>query len=221
MHVGLSRPIGASMRLRIGKGSNGRTGLPLCGNATSLKHARRRNRAELRGLWSMAIVAACRQRASAGLGGVPKALGAPCGCCLRGARRCLLFSAEVFVVSAFFVPRWRCCFAGWLSVPGRSFSSCAGVVCPLRAFCAGRASLVPGSERALSSASVFAFPAEVAARRRVCRRWLLAVGWPLGAGLVLSPSFAVPFPSVLSAAWRAGFPWSRFWSRLVALRRLR
>lgn len=133
------------------------------------------------------------------------------------------FLRRCSAVSAFFVPRWRCCFAAWLSVPGRRFSFCAGAACPFRVFCSGRASLVPGSSCSLSSAAVWAFPAVVASRRDVCLRWLWRAGLPRGVGGLgwVSPAWALPFPSVLSAASRAGFPFARFWRWLLALRRLR
>ena len=105
---------------------------------------------------------------------------------------------------AFWCPRWRCVFAVWLRLPGEpAGAECAGGRCPLSPFCRRRGSLVPGAP--VSSWSVFPFPAEVASRRAVARAWLLRAGWPgPGSGWVLSSAFALPFPSVLSAAARAG-----------------
>ena len=146
-------------------------------------------------------------------GGLRRGVLCLCRCLCLG--RC---SAVCAVFASAFRPRWRCVFAVWLRLPGEPARSCAGGWCPLSpavsGCCSGGpASLVPGSAGALRSASVFAFPAAVAARRSVARRWLLACGWPgPGSGWFLSPAFALPFPSVLSAGWRAGLL-SSLWLR--------
>lgn len=147
--------------------------------------------------------------------------GVPC----RGCRGlcCVSFCLGVFPVCALasgslWRARWRCCFAVWLRSPGGACVSCAGSFCPLSAWCAGRPSLVPGSS--LWCSSPFRVPALVAARRRVCVRWLRACGLP--SSVLVSPCFALPFPSVLSAAWRSGaLPVLWFRCRLAGLRRAR
>lgn len=121
-------------------------------------------------------------------------------------------------VSSFVVrPCWRCCFAVWLREPGGGFVSCAGAACPLCAVCSGRASLVPGVPPSCGSAAVLRVEVSPwGARRRVCVRWLRALGLPSALGLV-SSSFALPFPSVLAAGARSG-ALSVLWSRCLAAR---
>lgn len=110
----------------------------------------------------------------------------------------------VFVVAGFSFG-WRCVFAAWLWLPGRPRVSCAGSACPLASVCSGRASLVPGCGSAFaSSAAVVRFRSSPAGAR-----WLVALSWLRRAGFVGSlglvcPAWALPFPSVLSAGWRAG-----------------
>ena len=144
--------------------------------------------------------------------------GCPGGRCVVRGSCCVSLCLGVLVVGFAFSPSWRCCFAGWLWVPGSPRVSCVSS-CPLGAVCSGRDSLVPGSRGALFSAAVFSFPSEVAARRRVALRWLRACGKPAVLGAVAC-SWAVPFPSVLAAGLRSG-ALSLLWARCLRARAFR
>lgn len=116
-----------------------------------------------------------------------------------------------------FSASWRCCFAVWLRLPGEAVADCSAS-CPLRPFCAGgRSSLVPGFSASAGCWVPSRFPL-VAERRRVASRWLARAGWSPAFGLLLGDSLALPFPSVLSAAWRGGVSFSSLWSRCLAVR---
>ncbi len=165
---------------------------------------------------------ACRQRAASG----PMRLRRRHGCPVR---RCLSSSAGLVVVvlcvwrcsavcaRSRFSASWRCCFAVWLRLPGEAVADCSPS-CPLRPFCSGgRSSLVPGFSASAGCWVPSRFPL-VAERRRVASRWLARAGWSPGFGLLLGDSLALPFPSVLSAAWRGGVSFSSLWSRCLAAR---
>lgn len=145
--------------------------------------------------------------------------GCPVAACGVPGRCCFLLCVwRCSAVCAVFVPRWRCCFAAWLRSPGEAAGvECVGSRCPLSPFCAGRASLVPGSSVSSASRAFWAPPA-VLLRREVARSWLRRAGWP-GAPLALCSFFALPFPSVLSAASRAGVLPSLWGACLSARRR--
>ena len=206
-------PTGASMRLHTSNLNKGPPGLPLCRLADKESHSLtspqpfgyafdRIDNITSRTLAETGGVGPC------GCGGV---VGAPAAPCLLGACAFCFFALGVFLVC---VSRFRCCFAAWLREPGGGFVPCAGSACLLSGFCSGASSCVPGSR--LSSAAVFAFPPGVARRRAVCLRWLRACGLPAGLGLV-SPCWWLPFPSVLSAGWRAGLL-PRLWAACLAAR---
>ena len=207
-------PTGASMRLHTSNLNKGPPGLPLCRLADKESHSLsspqplcRRNvvfdgRGRRRQSRAASVLAA-----TAGMWVSRR----PWACLGLGLFAFCFFAVGVFLVC---VSRFRCCFAAWLREPGGGFVPCAGSACLLSGFCSGASSCVPGSR--LSSAAVFAFPPGVAGRRAVCLRWLRACGLPAGLGLV-SPCWWLPFPSVLSAGWRAGLL-PRLWAACLAAR---
>lgn len=149
------------------------------------------------------------------------ASGLRAGCPRAGAGFWLVVLLGVFVLAGGFSLGWRCCFAAWLWVPGRPRVLCAGSSCPLASVCSGRSSLVPGCGSAFSSsASVVRFRSSPAgARWSVALSVLRRAGFVGPLGLVCS-AWALPFPSVLRAGWRAGlFP--SLWAACLSARAAR
>ena len=199
-----------------------RTGLPLCRLPAQ---GRKKRPVAATAVNRRVIAVECYQKKSAvpaggvvpcaraAVFGVPRAAGG-LACLLACRSGLVVFSAclGVFVLCL----SWRCCFSAWLRLPGEPVRACAGSACPLRPFCSGRSSLVPGVPAEAGSAAALRLSrSPVGARRRVCLAWLRRAGLPFG--FFVGSCFALPFPSVLSAAWRAGVVPS-LWARCLRAR---